>query len=250
MQTHTPPDKHLLADACTVIIPTLAVTERSESLRRAIESLRTEKNPPAIIVIVNGARFDPRVVCELSSLAYVKLLQIPNPSLPAALLEGRRLVSTPFFSFLDDDDEYLPGAISTRLQILDSFPEADFVVSNGLRNSHGVDKLALTFDQHTFTDPLGALFSSNWLASCGGLFRTSSVSTDLFENIPSYLEWTWLAFHLISTNKKVAFLDEPTFRIHETPDSVRALPGRELLGETCRRLGTAVSVADKRPEGG
>jgi hypothetical protein len=33
------------------------------------------------------------------------------------------------------------------------------------------------------------------------------------------LEWTWLAFRLVLAGKKIAFLDEPTFRIHDTADS-------------------------------
>ena len=40
------------------------------------------------------------------------------------------------------------------------------------------------------------------------------------------------------------------FLFHKAADAVRALPGRQLLGEACRRLGAAVSVANERPQGG
>ena len=45
-------------------------------------------------------------------------------------------------------------------------------------------------------------------------------------------------------------IDPGRFLLHKTADAVRALPGGELLGETCRRLGTAVGVADQCPERG
>ncbi|CAM5548942.1 hypothetical protein FALB51S_00167 [Frigidibacter albus] len=39
------------------------------------------------------------------------------------------------------------------------------------------------------------------------------------------------------------------FLLHETAHAVRALPSGKLLRKTCRRFGTAVGVADQRPEG-
>ena len=40
-----------------------------------------------------------------------------------------------------------------------------------------------------------------------------------FECPHPYIEWTWLAFSLVMANKVVGILDEPTFRIYDTPGS-------------------------------
>lgn len=204
---------------CTVIIPTLALMERADCMRRAIDSLREDPEAPLIAIVVNGGRFDSMLVDELSSEPGVEVYQIDTPSLPAALLEGRRRVKTPYFGFLDDDDQYIAGTISARLEILQNKPDVDVVVSNGFRQIAGTDKLAFRFSDKLSKDPLKELFSGNWLASCGGLFRANTVPEAFFEDIPSYLEWTWLAFRLGVSDKKFAFFDTPTFRIYDTEGS-------------------------------
>ena len=46
------------------------------------------------------------------------------------------------------------------------------------------------------TDPLRALVIENWLASCGGLFRSDRVSIDYFDGVTRHYEWTFLAYSL------------------------------------------------------
>lgn len=205
---------------CTIIIATLARRERASTLDRAISSLRTgNRSVPNIVVVVNGDRFDRDVVNGLKTLPDVRVHQIPTPSLPAAILAGRQAVETPYFGFLDDDDEYLPGAIDARLGTMATNPRASILVTNGYRNVQGRDRIAMSLTNAVESDPLAALFSENWLASCGGLFRTHDFPPDLFVGIARYLEWTWLAFQIASARKTVAVLDQPTFRIHDTEGS-------------------------------
>ena len=45
------------------------------------------------------------------------------------------------------------------------------------------------------------------------------------------------------------WIEPRRFLLHKTTDAVRSFLGRELLGEACRRFGTAVSVANKRAHG-
>jgi hypothetical protein len=70
-------------------------------------------------------------------------------------------------------------------------------------------------------DPLYALFQENWLASCGGLFRARDIPVDPFVDVPHFQQWTWVAFRLCVEGEgiKVASLETPTFRIHDTPGS-------------------------------
>ena len=68
-------------------------------------------------------------------------------------------------------------------------------------------------------DPLLTLFNENWLASCGGLFRSATVSPDYFDDAAQYYEWTFFAFRL-ALERRIIFLDIPTFRVHDSPLSL------------------------------
>lgn len=201
-------------------MPTLADRGRRESLLRALDSLRAASvHPVRILVVVNGNRFDPEVVADLSAMPDVLVHQVERGSLPYAIEVGRSLVESPFFCFLDDDDEYLPGTIDRRLGMLDADPSLDLVVTNGYRYDGALDSPALRVLDKVPGDPLRALFDGNWLASCGGLFRSATVGPEIFRDINPYTEWAWIAFRLARAGKRVAVSEEPGFRIHETPGS-------------------------------
>lgn len=216
----------------TAIVPTLAEAARHRSLARAVESLRAATERPEaleIIVVVNGNRWDPTVLTWLDTEP-LEVIRIPEGSLPLAQLTGRRHVSAPFFCFLDDDDEYLPGALDLRLDVLEREPGAALVTTNGWRRIGADDHRVLSGLSGVARDPLAALFEENWLASCGALFRTEAVGVELFEDVQAFLEWTWIAFRISVSGKKVAVLDAPTYRIHDTPGSASKSP-RYLASE-------------------
>ncbi len=201
-----------------MIIPTLACEERGQMLRRAIASVVEESRVPVeTVVVVNGNRWNADLVNEIRKLPHVRLVQVELGSLPNAISVGRRLVSAPYFSFLDDDDEYLPGAVDSRVGVLQGNPEIDVVVTNGYRNVGGVDEPAFAGAPDLQPDPLLALFRRNWLPSCGGTFRTATVTADLFDQVAGGLEWTWLAYSIAVAGRTVHAIDEFTFRIHDTP---------------------------------
>jgi glycosyltransferase involved in cell wall biosynthesis len=204
----------------TAIVPTLAERSRREGLLRAIESLRNASSERLrILVVVNGNRFDAETVSLLRDAPDVEVVQVEIGSLPYAIEVGRGRVETPYFCFLDDDDEYLPGAIDLRLRTLEAEPEADLVVTNGHRYDGKRSSVALKPLDGVSRDPLGSLFEGNWLASCGGLFRSDRVTREVFTDINAYTEWTWIAFQLAREGRKVAVIDAPTFRINETAGS-------------------------------
>lgn len=205
---------------CTIIIPTLALTVRANSLMRAIRSVQAGNSErPAILVVVNGTRFDPALLRELGDHPDVSIHQISTPSLPAALLAGRSMVSTPYFGFLDDDDEYLPGGLDKRLTVLNARQDISVVVTNGYRHVGGNDTAAMRFPLDVEADPLAALFSENWLASCGALFRSRDIEAGFFADLARYFEWSWLGFRIAESGRRIAVLNEPTFRIHDTMGS-------------------------------
>jgi glycosyltransferase involved in cell wall biosynthesis len=204
----------------SVIIPTACRPARVSALRRALRSvLRQDGVDAEIIIVVNGPGYDRDMLAELRAEPRYRVAYLPAPSLPAAHRHGRGMVSRPFFGFLDDDDELLPCALRTRLDVLLAEPEVDVVTTNGwtgaaddtpyIRRGLGVDE-----------DPLEALLRGNWLGSCGALFRTATVPADVFDGSTRYFEWTMVAFRLAVAGHRIRFLDVPTFRMHESPDSI------------------------------
>ncbi|MEM7045364.1 MAG: glycosyltransferase [Pseudomonadota bacterium] len=195
----------------TVIIPTLGA--RPRELERAIASVTSQAHARAIpLVVVNGQRYDVDLVAGLKRRKDLRCVQLEAAGVSNARLEGRRLVDTPYFAFLDDDDELLPDALEQRLA---AFVEtsSDVVVTNGYRESeHGRQIIFPRFDHHP-DDPARALLEENWLASAGGFYRTDKIEPKLLQDLPDYLEMTYLAF-LLAHRSQIVRLNQPTFVVH------------------------------------
>jgi glycosyltransferase involved in cell wall biosynthesis len=217
----------------TVIVPTLCRADRRRLLLRAIDSVTRGSNLPCrVLVVVNGWDFDSGLMAELRHNPCTRVVQIEEDpaersvtreqvlyGLPAAIHFGRTLVETEFFAFLDDDDEYLPGALETRLAPLLSDSSIDVVVTNGYRRCDESDR-PWQYDCETVRhDPLRAMLAANWLASCGGLFRSRSVPPALFTDGIRHCEWTLLAFRLLIHGLSIRFLSDMTFRVYDTAQS-------------------------------
>jgi hypothetical protein len=206
--------------AISVIIPTTCERARWTSLERAIAGILAQDGVAArVIVVVNGNRYDPGCFEALKCKEGVTVLYRTVGSAPLAQTAGRAAVETPFFAFLDDDDEYLPGALATRIAPLLADPALDFVVTNGYRARGGVDERAIGDSRAIAADPVGALCQQNWMASCAGLFRSSTVGAEYFVDPAPYMEWTYLAFRL-TIRLSMRWIDAPTYRINDSPVSL------------------------------
>lgn len=209
--------------AVSIIIPTTCVTARRDMLWRAIRSILDQDwEWIEVIVVVNGSQFDQAVFDELGANSKLRIIHQAQPNVALAQRRGRLEISSPFFGFLDDDDEYLPGAIRSRLEPMLADQSIDAVVTNGVRRTGSQERLNFVEFDSAKEDPLYALVSCNWLASCGGLFRTASIDEKYFDGQTKYNEWTLLAIRMASDRKNILFLDQPTYRIHVTPGSVSA----------------------------
>ncbi|PKO90620.1 MAG: hypothetical protein CVU16_10050 [Betaproteobacteria bacterium HGW-Betaproteobacteria-10] len=198
----------------------MAEEKRGFALFRAIESiLLSSCNPVSIVVVVNGTVYSSNILKKLKEHPAVKIIQQREASAPLACLNGRRVVESPYYCFLDDDDEYINGAIDYRLAKIKSDDKFDFVVTNGFRNFEGFDLIYLNEMSSIAENPMASLFRQNWLTSCGALFCTDKVGVEYFENYHPYVEWTWLAFKLSLDGKKIGVIDQPTFRIYDTAGS-------------------------------
>lgn len=207
--------------AVDIIIPTTAIAARASLLKRAIASIRNASlQSVRIVVVVNGGRNDRALTDWLLEQFDVHCRFEPTASLPHALLRGRECVTAPFFGTLDDDDEYLEGAIDLRLAAIARCKESALVVTNGYRHANGVDEIVYSNLSPVSTDPLTALFAANWLNSANALYRSSDVQVEDFRDHNAYAEWTWLAFKLALKGSRICVVDKPSFRIHDTPGSL------------------------------
>ncbi len=205
----------------SIIMPTEARPERALSLRRALDSARSQRGVQVIpIVVANGRATHPTVLAEIGRLPDVDLVRLEVADLPEALRTGRDRVRSPFFAELDDDDELLPGALATRLDALRSRPDVDAVVTQGFVDRGGPRELNIPDIEALQSDPLRALFDQNWLAPCAGLFRSATIGREFFAAVPPYLEWTYLALR-VALERRVLFLNQPTWIYRaETPGSL------------------------------
>jgi glycosyltransferase involved in cell wall biosynthesis len=193
-----------------VIIPTLATTERGEYLFKAINSVLIQREVKAVpIVIANGYSYDPGILKELTLRKDIKCVYLEKASQPRAIQVGRNLVETPFFSILDDDDLVLPHAMITRLKPMQDDPRTDVVVTNGIIYSQDQPTVNINDFQEISIDPLRTL-DRKWMLTGASLFRSATVSPEIFEGMPRYLEWTYMAARLCLEKKKISFVNEPT----------------------------------------
>ena len=189
-------------------------------LKRAIMSIRKAASSRIeIIVVVNGTRFDKDLCAWIRAQDDVRVEYLEQASLPAALLRGRELVDTEFFSTLDDDDEYLPNGVTCRVAALDA-TGADVVITNGYRCFLERDEIFHHAIQSVPEAPLAKLFEQNWLANCNALFRSSSVGREYFADYYQFFEWTWLAFTLALSELRIVAIPDKTFRYNDTANSL------------------------------
>jgi hypothetical protein len=192
---------------------------RPALLARAVASVVGQQGvrARAIVVAVGSAR-DPVIETALDEPVVVH--RVADAASPGrALSLARRLVEAPFYAFLDDDDELLPNALSTRLQCLVD-EHADAVVTTGYWISTETKRIHIPDIGRHQDDLLSGIIERCWLASCGGLFRTSSVSARHFDDLPDLCEWTCVAFRLALARAKLRLLDVPTYNVYDTAGSL------------------------------
>jgi glycosyltransferase involved in cell wall biosynthesis len=221
----------------TTIIPTLCEATRSDSLIRAIESIhRASERRVRVLIVVNGQRFDRGLLDSLQARQDVNVIQIEEGSLVRAHHIGRQAVDTEYFSFLDDDDEYLPRALDVRMGGFEKAADVDLVVTNGWLSGGATERPCYSRMARVESNPVEELLYENWLHNCNHLFRSSSVGVGYFEDPHAYLEWTWLRFKLGIDGKRVVALDVPTFRYYDTPGS---------LSKSSRSITSRIAIYDR-----
>ena len=203
----------------SIIIPTRLDCRRRHEIERALTSIRAQQAvEPHILIAANGPEINDNLAHTLEACADTRLLHLPHADLAGARLAGRRAVTTPFFCFLDDDDELLPGALASRLAPMRADITLDAVAGRGWRIDRGIKNPSGRRTGKN-CDPLAELVDHGWLSSCSALYRSGRLSSAFFSDLPDYFEWTFLAFKLCLT-RRIGFIDTPGHLIHDTPGSL------------------------------
>lgn len=216
----------------TIVIPSRGLRERAALLWRSIDSVRMQEGVRAVpLVVLNGAQRASEVEGALRAASGVRLIVREEASLAAALRVGRVAVDSAWFGTLDDDDTLLPGALARRVRELQTHPEANVVVTNGLLRRDGRDTVHIPPDARVATAPLQALRDRNWLLPGSWLARSEDVGPELFDGMPHHRECTYLALRFAS-EYRMRWVQEPTVVYHLGSPAAVSRSRDFLLGQT------------------
>jgi glycosyltransferase involved in cell wall biosynthesis len=209
-----------LPKVCAIVRSTGDRT-RAELLKRAVASILTQTGIDVeCIVVFNGSDYDDSLLAWTQAQRHTRTFVLDCADKALATLMGRAMVRGDFFCFLDDDDQYLPGALAFRANYLAERPLLDCVATNGYyvseRRVRPVFAKADRFARDGYVESL--LHSRNWLASCGGMFRASTVPAAYFTNLTRHREWTLIAYR-IATDLRVEFVNRLGYRVYNLAGS-------------------------------
>lgn len=201
----------------SVIIPTTCESARAAGLMRAIGGLLDGQGVAVeVLVVANGARVDAQLLASLQSDSRLRVLRVEEGNVSVARHAGLLAARGAFFGFLDDDDEYLPAALATRLAAFEGRPEVDVVVTNGYEHERGVDRPLITLPAEELQRDLAASFlKQNWFASPAPLFRAASIDPALFAIPHRFFELSYLFFALLSKGCRFHWDAALTYRVHK-----------------------------------
>lgn len=222
-----------------VIIPTTCDLRRAAQIERAVDSVLSQQGVTVdLLLVVNGPHVNEALYQRLlQTRAHV--IRLPEGHVSQARYAGVLATHAPFFGFLDDDDEYLPGALARRVACFEA--GVDCVVTNGLERGASERPLVPSeMGDLVHIDPVRAFMRHNWFACAGSMFRRATVEPALFDIEHRRFDWTLLFFLLVATGKRFRYVDEMTYRVwKDSPAPARdtnadALANADLLAEVVR----------------
>lgn len=210
---HSPDEKTV-----SVIIPTMCEASRSELIYRAIESVLSQSGIILeLLIVINGARYDQQLATTLQENNRLTLIWLDIANVSTARYVGVCRAHGEYFCFLDDDDEFLPGALQGRVKLLTKYADADIVVTNGFERRSGIDSPLVTIESSNeiMKDLADSFLRKNWFSSPAALFSAKTIESDLFNFNYKYFEWTYLFFLLLSKGKHFRYDEMLSFRKYE-----------------------------------
>jgi len=109
----------------------IATRNRSSMLRRAVESVRHTNCSAEILIVDDASEDQTQQVCtNFSDVHYIRLKR--GLGLGAARNIGLIASVSPYISFLDDDDQRIPGSLEAQVKLLEAQPEAGMIYGRAL----------------------------------------------------------------------------------------------------------------------
>ena len=175
----------------SIIIPT---RNRCALLPRAIESARQAGTDVEIVVVDDASEDETAAVCrqwiDSGCVRYIRARR----RLGVAGVRNVGLISTtsPYVSFLDDDDKRLPGTLDIQIELLEKDPDAGMVYGRAL---YGDEDCKATRDFYPQDCPEGDLFwkllERNFIPCPTVVFRRACLSRVglLEQEAPGIEDW-------------------------------------------------------------
>ena len=240
----------------TVVLASLCDDARSELLKRACESVRAMAGgcDYSIIVVANGARVSSNVLDWLATRPDIRVIRLRSGSQSLARRVGAEMADSEFLGFLDDDDELMPDTLGRKIAQFRQHPKIDVLVTDGLRVNGSSVKRIFPPPEARCADLVETMMRTGW-GACALTLRAQNIDLSAFDTELRHMEWTLTTLKL-ARRHQFGFLDEPTYRYHETtPESLSKSPEHNLAApEVWRRLskcyaGTHYDLAVRRRYG-
>ncbi len=140
--------------AFSVIIP---VYNRAEMIRRAIDSVLNQTNPPAEIIVVDDGSTDDTSQVLKSYRPEIQIIQTENRGVAAARNTGIARAQSEWITLLDSDDQWLPDKLRRAVKFIEENPELRIFQSEEIwiRNGRRVNP------KNKHRKPAGWIFESS-----------------------------------------------------------------------------------------
>lgn len=179
-------------------------------LSQSVASARLSGRDPEIVVVDDASTDETGEVCRsLRDISYVRVER--RQGVACARNVGLRASSCEFISFLDDDDERLPGSLDMQVERLEAEPRAAMIYGQALIVGGSGAAAQRLYPKHC---PRGDIFwellEQNFIPCGSAVFRRSSLMRVglLDERVPGIDDWDlWLRmaerFNVTATERPV-----------------------------------------------
>jgi GT2 family glycosyltransferase len=200
----------------SVVIPAY---NRSGCIGRALESVKAQGIPDLEVILGDDASTDSTVELATGILPGIKVARLPsNQGASSARNAALKLAKGDLIAFLDSDDEWLPGKLSSQTKFLEEHPEVGLCGSGHLLMSQ--DGGSIHYPGNNPADWRKELHVAESFhgASTSVVRREVLESVGLFDERLRVLEdWDWLL--RISQKYPIHVLPEQFAIIHENNPS-------------------------------
>ena len=201
------------APSVSVVIPT---HDRPEEVRRAITSVLAQEydGPLDVVVVFDRAEPDQSLVTDGERPVRV-LANARRPGLAGSRNTGILASAGDLVAFCDDDDEWLPGKLSTQVAALREAPQAELVTTAMVVDYQGARTVRLAGSERIGHEAfvrsrMAMIHSSSFV------FRRSALLDGIGlvdETLPKSMAEDWDLLLRASARTPVVHVDRPLVRI-------------------------------------